>query len=66
MKAYVAVYSEGGGLIYHTDNREIIRQVALAMGTILPSAPANDPTAGITEARRAALRSLVDGCEGEK
>lgn len=64
MKAYVAVYSEGGRLIYHTDNRDIIRQVALAMATTFPSTPTNDPTSEIQEARRRALRRIADG-EGD-
>jgi len=63
-RGYVGVFSREGRLVAFTDNQELLRKVAAELATTLANTPSSDPSAGITEARRVALRRIAGG-EGE-
>lgn len=63
-KGYVGVFSPAGKMIAFSDSPKLLRKVAAELEHTLPSTPSSDPSAGITEARRVALRWIAGG-EGE-
>ena len=59
MRTFVAIVSESGRLVCHSDDRDLVRQVALAMEEGLPAAIHEDPSSEIVEGRRRALLQIV-------
>jgi len=63
-KGYVAVFSPAGKMIAYSTDTKLLRRVATQLEHTLPNTPSSDPSAGIVEARRVALRRIAGG-EGE-
>ena len=59
MRTFVAIVSESGRLVCHSDDRELVREVARAMEEDLPIPISDDPSSEIVEGRRRALLQIV-------
>jgi hypothetical protein len=59
LRTFVAIVSGSGQLVCHSDNRELLREVARAMEEDLPPPVADDPSSEVVEGRRRALLKIA-------
>jgi hypothetical protein len=65
-RGYIAVFGPSGRMVAYTDNSDLFKSVVPQVLDSLPKRAPDHATSLILDARRAALRSLIDGDEGEK